>query len=137
LVLLDSICVASELIITIENTKDHSSNRTFEHKNSSNLENSINKYHSLEILLIVLKYIGVTILGIFLIEIVLKISFTTKSFFKSKLEIFDAIIVIISFILDIVFFDHHASSAFELLTLLRLWRIGRIVNGISLRKYLN
>ena len=80
-------------------------------------------------LLTVLKYVGVSILGIFIVEIILKLIFTTKAFLKSKLEIFDAIIVIISFILDIVFFDHHAASAFELLTLLRLWRIARIING--------
>ena len=96
--------------------------------------NSDNKFHSLEIALTVLKYIGVTILGIFIVEIALKLGFTTRAFLHSKLELFDAFIVIVSFILDIIFFDHHASAAIELITLLRLWRITRIVNGIILKK---
>ena len=108
LVLLDTICVASELIVTIENKEDN---------------------NALSNLLQFLKYFGIVILGCFLVEIPIKLAFNTHEFIRSKLEIFDSIIVIVSFVLDIVFFHHHASAAFELMTLLRLWRIARIVNG--------
>lgn len=130
-------CVASELIIIIENTKDHGSvtslNTALNQTNNTHETNHTNKSQSnnaLEIILLVLKYFGLTILGIFLIEIVIKLAFNTRAFLKSKLELFDSVIVIVSFVLDIVFFDHHAHAAFELITLLRLWRIARIVNGI-------
>ena len=103
----------SELIITIENN-----HQSVGHKN-----NILEKVQD------VLKYFGLVILGIFLIEIPVKFIFNTHEFIRSKLEIFDSIIVIVSFVLDIVFFDKDASTAFSLLTLLRLWRIARIVNG--------
>lgn len=109
LVLVDTICVSSELIITIENNK-----------------------YSLGYLKIIhncLKYLGISILAAFLTEIFLKLIFNTREFFKSKLEIFDSIIIVISFVLDIVYFNYD-SAAFELITLLRLWRIGRIINGL-------
>jgi hypothetical protein len=108
LVLIDTVCVAGELIISLENKND---NKT------------------LTIIEDIFKYLGVIILGLFLFEIMCKIGFNTHHFIKSKLEIFDGLIVIVSFILDIVFFENGASPAFGLITILRLWRIARIVNG--------
>jgi hypothetical protein len=76
--------------------------------------------HQIEIILLILKYIGITILGIFIIEILIKIIFNTRIFLKTKMEIFDALVVVVSFALDILFFEHQ-NVAIQLLTLLRLW----------------
>jgi hypothetical protein len=124
LVLFDSICVASELILIIENSKEnnicHTINNTIRNNRTKNDENIGHTHHPIEIILLILKYIGITILGIFIIEILIKIIFNTRAFFKTKMEIFDALVVAISFVLDILFFEHQ-NVAIQLLTLLRLW----------------
>lgn len=86
LVLLDSFCVTVELIIDLE-SKGHDS-------------------HGLKITEEVLKYIGLSILSFFVVEIIFKILFTLKELLKSTLEIIDAIVVLISFVVDIVFLNH-------------------------------
>lgn len=79
----------------------------------------------------VLHYCSIVILSIFLLEICAKLFAMGKEFFYHKMEIIDAVIVIISFALDIAFIDAEGlASAFGLLVLLRLWRIGRVVNGL-------
>jgi hypothetical protein len=110
LVLLDTLCVSGELVIIIENNKQSL--------------RKLKTFHD------ILKYSGISILGLFLLEIIIKISFDTREFLQSKLEIFDSFVVIISLVLDILFFNYDTSSAFELITMLRLWRIGRIINGL-------
>ncbi|CAG5122820.1 unnamed protein product [Candidula unifasciata] len=85
-------------------------------------------------------YISLAILSIFLLEIFLRLYVMRLSFFKHKLEIFDATIVIVSFILDIVFRNSEdASVGVGLLIILRLWRVARLVNGIvmSVQKQAN
>lgn len=53
-------------------------------------------------------------------------------FFHHKFEILDAIVVVVSFILDVVLlFREHEFEALGLLILLRLWRVARIINGMS------
>ena len=124
LVLLDTMCVICELVIPENKNHDQSlsnSTKAINIENQDHINDNLISY--------ILKYVGLTILGIFLVEIVIKLAFNTRAFLKSKLELFDSTIVIASFVLDIVFFDHSAHSAFELITLLRLWRIARIVNG--------
>ena len=76
------------------------------------------------------KYVGLVILAVFLVEIIIKLIFNTRVFLKTKLEIFDSIIVIVSFILDIVFFNSDTTIAFQFILLLRFWRVARIVNGL-------
>lgn len=85
LVIIDSVCVTIELLIEVEN-KNHN--------------------HELQIAELIFKYIGFIILCIFVLEITLKIIFTFGEFRHSKLEILDAIVVIISFIVEIVTFKH-------------------------------
>ena len=83
----------------------------------------------------------------FLIKVCFKIYFTWDHFIKHKIEIADAIIVFISFILDLVFLNDDAvgglvgklislspdiSKYLGLLTLLRLWRVLRVINGFIL-----
>lgn len=51
-------------------------------------------------------------------------------FFHHKFEVFDGVVVIVSFVLDIVFiFREDAFDGMGLLILLRLWRVARIING--------
>lgn len=54
-------------------------------------------------------------------------------FFKHKMEVFDGIVVIVSFSLDVAFSgEEGAVDGVSLIVLLRLWRVTRIVNGIVL-----
>jgi hypothetical protein len=109
LVLIDTICVAGELIINLE-TKSHNVH-----------------FHTLEE---IFKILGLTVLSIFVVELILKLVCMPKQWLKSKMEILDGVVVTVSFIIDIIFFENSdASSAFGLLLLLRLWRLGRIING--------
>ncbi|KAK7460782.1 hypothetical protein BaRGS_00038803 [Batillaria attramentaria] len=81
----------------------------------------------------VLHYCSIFILSLFLIEIGLRIFVMRLSFFTHKLELFDAIVVIVSFVLDVVFRNRQdAASGVGLLVILRLWRVARILNGIVL-----
>lgn len=79
----------------------------------------------------VFHYMSIAILTFFMIEIFLKLFVFLWEFFHHKFEILDAIIVVVSFVLDIVLlFREHEFEALGLLILLRLWRVARIINGI-------
>lgn len=81
----------------------------------------------------VLHYLSIGILSIFMIELLIKIPVFRMEFFRSKLEVFDGIIIVISFVLDIVSLVYEEQFAvLQLLVLLRLWRIVRVVNGVIL-----
>lgn len=84
LVLLDSICVTIELVGSFNDIQSE----------------------SVELLELVVKYIGLSILSIFMFELILKIIFINKDILKSKFEIFDAVIVVISFTVELVFIQH-------------------------------
>ncbi|XP_073421563.1 voltage-gated hydrogen channel 1 [Dendrobates tinctorius] len=78
-------------------------------------------------------YLSVSVLSFFLLEIAGKLYAFRLEFFHHKFEVFDAVIVIISFIIDVVFLTREDFfSAVGLLILLRLWRVARIVNGVIL-----
>jgi hypothetical protein len=80
---------------------------------------------------LILHYASLLILTFFMFELVVKIIAFRMKFFTHKFEVFDAIVVTISWILDV------ASSIREeaflqflaLLILLRIWRVIRIING--------
>lgn len=79
----------------------------------------------------VFHYISIAILIFFMMEIFFKIFVFRMEFFHHKFEILDAVVVVISFILDIILlFQEHEFEALGLLILLRLWRVARIINGI-------
>ncbi|XP_052800010.1 voltage-gated hydrogen channel 1-like isoform X2 [Mya arenaria] len=81
----------------------------------------------------VLHYCSISILGLFLIEILLRVIVFRLEFFKHKLEVFDAAIVIVSFALDILYRNNEGpESGVGLLIVLRLWRVTRIINGVIL-----
>lgn len=111
LVIIDVICVAVELTLLIEHGKS--------------------KHDDMDTVEKVFKYISLSILSIFMIEITIKILVLRKEILKSIAEIFDILVVVVSFVLDIVFIFHHDTSKFpiELLSVLRLWRIIRIINS--------
>ncbi|GAB1290135.1 Voltage-gated hydrogen channel 1 [Apodemus speciosus] len=79
----------------------------------------------------VFHYMSFAILVFFMVEIFFKIFVFRLEFFHHKFEILDAIVVVVSFVLDLVLlFKNHHFEALGLLILLRLWRVARIINGI-------
>ncbi|XP_075836152.1 voltage-gated hydrogen channel 1 isoform X2 [Microtus pennsylvanicus] len=79
----------------------------------------------------VFHYMSFAILVFFMLEISLKIFVFRLEFFHHKFEILDAIVVVVSFVLDLILlFKKHQFEALGLLILLRLWRVARIINGI-------
>jgi hypothetical protein len=83
LVLLDSIFVTIDLVLDIEAGEKKKNETT-------------------EILEEVFKYLGFIIISVFMVEIVCKMIFIPRDMLKSKLEIFDAFVVLTSFIIDII-----------------------------------
>ncbi|XP_040587118.1 voltage-gated hydrogen channel 1 isoform X2 [Mesocricetus auratus] len=76
-------------------------------------------------------YMSFAILVFFMIEILFKIFVFRLEFFHHKFEILDTIVVVVSFVLDLILlFKKHQFEALGLLILLRLWRVARIINGI-------
>ncbi|XP_052652718.1 voltage-gated hydrogen channel 1 [Harpia harpyja] len=81
----------------------------------------------------VFHYLSLSILTIFLVEVGFKVFVYRREFFHHKFEVLDGIVVVVSFILDVVLiFREHEFEAVGLLILLRLWRVARIINGIIL-----
>ncbi|XP_060571090.1 voltage-gated hydrogen channel 1-like [Ruditapes philippinarum] len=112
LVILDCLLVITELLIDLE---------VFPHSTSESPAPHI------------LHYASISILGLFLIETLVRLAVFRLEFFKHKLEVFDAVIVIVSFVLDIIFRNQEGpESGIGLLIVLRLWRVTRILNGIVL-----
>ncbi|XP_078277448.1 voltage-gated hydrogen channel 1 [Rhinoraja longicauda] len=79
----------------------------------------------------VFHYLSIIILTFFILELVGKLYAFRLEFFWHKFEVLDAVIVVVSFILDIVYISREdAFDGVGLLILLRLWRVARIINGI-------
>ncbi|XP_078083808.1 voltage-gated hydrogen channel 1 [Mustelus asterias] len=79
----------------------------------------------------VFHYLSITILTFFLLELIAKLYAFRWEFFWHKFEVLDGVIVVVSFILDIVYISREdAFDGMGLLILLRLWRVARIINGI-------
>lgn len=65
-----------------------------------------------------------------MVELAGKLFAYQLEFFQHKFEVFDGLVVLVSFVLDIVFIFHEdAFDGMGLLILLRLWRVARIING--------
>ncbi|XP_049645328.1 voltage-gated hydrogen channel 1 isoform X2 [Suncus etruscus] len=109
LVVLDALLVLAELILDLKIIKPDQNNYAAR----------------------VFHYLSIAILTFFMMEIFLKIFVFRLEFFHHKFEILDAVVVVVSFVLDIVLvFREHEFEALGLLILLRLWRVARIINGI-------
>ncbi|XP_013987914.1 voltage-gated hydrogen channel 1 [Salmo salar] len=79
----------------------------------------------------VFHYLSLALLTFFMVELAGKLLAYRLEFFHHKFEVFDGLVVIVSFILDIVYItSKDAFDGMGLLILLRLWRVARIVNGI-------
>ncbi|KAM9535651.1 voltage-gated hydrogen channel 1-like isoform 1-T4 [Salvelinus alpinus] len=79
----------------------------------------------------VFHYLSLALLTFFMMELAGKLFAYRLEFFHHKFEVFDGLVVIVSFILDIVYItSKDAFDGMGLLILLRLWRVARIVNGI-------
>ncbi|GAB6024805.1 Voltage-gated hydrogen channel 1 [Chamberlinius hualienensis] len=75
--------------------------------------------------------ISLGILSAFLVEIVVKVFAFRIEFFQRKAEIFDAVVVLISFALDVAFHESHdAVNGTGLVIIFRLWRVVRILHGM-------
>ncbi|XP_029368511.1 voltage-gated hydrogen channel 1 [Echeneis naucrates] len=109
LVILDAIFVLAELLIDLSVIKlehDHIAPEVFH-------------------------YLSLALLTFFMVELAGKLFAYRLEFFQHKFEVFDGLVVVVSFVLDVVFIFHEdAFDGMGLLILLRLWRVARIINGI-------
>ena len=65
-----------------------------------------------------------------MVELVGKLYAYRLEFFQHKFEVFDGVVVVVSFVLDIVFVaNEDVLDGVGFLILLRLWRVARIING--------
>ncbi|CAL8335386.1 unnamed protein product [Merluccius merluccius] len=79
----------------------------------------------------VFHYLSLALLTFFMVELAGKLYAYQLEFFQHKFEVIDGVVVVVSFVLDIVFISNEdAFDAVGFLILLRLWRVARIVNGI-------
>jgi hypothetical protein len=110
LIILDSLFVTVELIMSAEYCEK--------------------KIETLKTVGEIFKYMGLTILSLFMVELILKIVFLNKEILKSKLEIFDALVVLVSFGFEMAFINNEELETIgQLTSIFRLWRLVRIVNG--------
>lgn len=135
LVILDCLCVLGELLIDLKvfETEDDMQDNHDAHEESSHHETgaAVDKKEDPSLIAAeVLHYFSIAILSIFLVELGVRLFAVGKAFFKHKMEIIDAFIIIVSFGLDIGFMNREGvSAAVGLLVVFRLWRFGRIFNG--------
>lgn len=81
----------------------------------------------------VFHYLSLALLTFFMVELFGKIYAYRLELLHHKFEVFDGIVVVVSFILDIVYISNEdAFDAMGLLILLRLWRVARIINGTGM-----
>lgn len=75
-------------------------------------------------------YLSLALLTFFMVELAGKVFAYRREFFDHKFEVFDGVVVVVSFVLDVVLiFREDAFDGIGLLILLRLWRVARIING--------
>ena len=119
LVLIDTLLCGIELVVIIQHNDDECSKSNMINGTyiSSTINPKVNDKKSTYFIHRFLKYTALVILGIFLIEILLKLIFNTCAFIKSKLELLDSAIIIVSFVLDIMYFDDNVPFQFCKLTI--------------------
>lgn len=136
LVVLDAFFVLAELLIDLSVIKLEHNHILPEvrprHRPSSRLSYSLSFGFTNALLgyLQIFHYFSLALLTFFMVELMGKLYAYRWEFFEHKFEVFDGLIVVISFVLDIVFIFHEdAFDGLGLLILLRLWRVARIING--------
>ncbi|XP_065672402.1 voltage-gated hydrogen channel 1 isoform X2 [Hydra vulgaris] len=88
-----------------------------------------NENHKVEKAEKILHYVSLSILTLFMLELVIKIFAMGIEFFKQKFEIFDGLVITISFFLDIFLSSGGLKFGVEFLIILRLWRITRVISA--------
>ncbi|VDD78201.1 unnamed protein product [Mesocestoides corti] len=81
----------------------------------------------------ILHFLSISILCIFVIQLVLKVVCMGRAFFKLKFEIVDGIIIIVSLIADAIFV-YIASDEITLIIVFLIWRIVRVVNSLLMHE---
>ncbi|KAK4287754.1 hypothetical protein Pmani_039182 [Petrolisthes manimaculis] len=82
----------------------------------------------------ILHTLSLSLLALFLLEIVLKIYAYRFDFFTRKGDVFDAIVVVVAVCLDAVYLhSRDAHSGAGLIVVFRLWRIVRIQNAMVMQ----
>ena len=79
----------------------------------------------------VLHIMSILILSTFLVEIAIKLIAFRMKYFTHKFEVFDGMVVVISWTLDVasIIREEGFAQVATLIIILRLWRVVRIVNG--------
>ena len=81
----------------------------------------------------VLHSISIAILAMFVLEICFKIFAFGFDFLKLGWEMFDSVVVTVTFFLDVLLpHSHSSTNGLGLFIILRLWRVARILNGMNL-----
>jgi len=85
----------------------------------------------------VLHSISIAILAMFVLEIGFKMFAFGLDFLRMGWEIFDGVVVGVTFFLDVLMpHSHSSTNGLGLFIILRLWRVARILNGITSRPFL-
>jgi len=98
---------------------------------SSKSEDSADDYHRWYHLGHIFHICSLSVLSLMMVEIAAKMIFIPKHFFTHKVEIFDALVVIVAWSLDVVLLvdPYLVHSAVSLMVFVRFWRIIRVLNG--------
>ncbi|XP_064600947.1 uncharacterized protein LOC135467116 [Liolophura sinensis] len=79
-------------------------------------------------------FASITILGILMVETLFKIFFEGREFLNKKIEMFDAFVVIVSFIIDLAFLEGITTLPLQesayILSFILPWRVIRVVNSL-------
>lgn len=78
----------------------------------------------------ILHFINITILGLFVLEMGIKMLAMGLRFFKHRMEMFDFVVILLAFSLGLAFGGRENSAdGIGLLIILRLWRVTKILNS--------
>lgn len=146
LVILDIICVllqiVCEIILKDDGYTENIHNVILKNGTSINVDiagfsHDFEKFHNnryahyTQLFESIVEILSAFILSVVILIALLKLIFEFKSFIKSRLEIFDVTIVVISFFLELfVIIKKHSIKEIEAAAVIfRFWRIIRIMNG--------
>jgi len=133
LVLIDCLLVITELILDFIKLKKPCGSKTINHDIGHGAED---ENHRIEMIVEILHFSSLALLAVFLLEVLVKVYAFGRhwwNFHQKKMEWLDAIIVIVSFAVDLA--SLHKSNVFVEISLLfislRLWRFIRIINCVA------
>ncbi|VDI15154.1 Hypothetical predicted protein [Mytilus galloprovincialis] len=123
LIVLDALIILMLLLVDLNVIPVPGETEEAKAKNHKNVENGLH-------------YFGFSLICFFVIEIALRIIVDGAEFFKDKLNVFDAVIVLLSFILDLALTFAPVSRAVRdvviLMILLRLWRFFKLICAVNI-----